>query len=158
MGFATHLGPWLLGTVKNTTGTTAGTIRNMGATVVAQTIPVTFQTFTNSLTGTIGSIPAGSLITGVQIITSTVFSSATTLKITIGGTDVATASTITSVGVTSVSIASTFAALAANTGTTDDLITYTATGSSLTTGAATVVIQYVVRNSDGAANPTNTQQ
>ena len=37
MGFATHLGPWLLGTVKNTTGTTAGTIRNMGATIVAQT-------------------------------------------------------------------------------------------------------------------------
>ena len=36
MGFASHLGPWLLGTVKNTTGTTAGTIRNMGATIVAQ--------------------------------------------------------------------------------------------------------------------------
>jgi hypothetical protein len=157
MGFATHLGPWLLGTVKNTTGTTAGTVRNMGATVVAQTIPVTFQTFTTSLTGTIGSIPAGSLITGVQIITSTVFSSATTLKITIGGTDVATASTITDVGVVGVTIASTFAALAANTGTTDDLITYTATGTALTTGAATVVITYVVRNSDGAANPTSTQ-
>jgi len=157
MGFATHLGPWLLGTVKNTTGTTAGTVRNMGATTVAQTIPVTFQTFTNSLTGTIGSIPAGSLITGVQIITSTVFSSATTLKITIGGTDVATASTITDVGFINVTIASTFAALAANTGSTDDLITYTATGSALTTGAATVVIQYVVRNSDGSANPTSTQ-
>jgi hypothetical protein len=156
MGFATHLGPWLLGTVKNTTGTTAGTIRNIGATVVAQTIPVTFSTFTN-LTGTIGSIPAGSLITGVQIITSTVFSSATTLKITIGGTDVATASTITDVGVVSVTIASTFAALAANTGTTDDLITYTATGTALTTGAATVVIQYVVRNPDGSANPSATQ-
>ena len=157
MGFATHLGPWLLGTVKNTTGTTAGTVRNLGATVVAQTIPVTFNTFAN-LTGTIGSIPAGSLITGVQIITSTVFSSATTLKITIGGTDVATASTITDVGVVAVTIASTFAALAANTGTTDDLITYTATGTALTTGAATVVITYVVRDSSGAANPTNTQQ
>jgi hypothetical protein len=158
MGFATHLGPWLLGTVKNTTGTTSGTIRNMGATVVAQTIPVTFQTFTNSLTGTIGSIPAGSLITGVQIITSTVFSSATTLKITIGGTDVATASTITSVGFIDVTISAGFAPTAANTGSTDDLITYTATGTALTTGAATVVIQYVVRNSDGAANPTSTQQ
>ena len=157
MGFATHLGPWLLGTVKNTTGTTAGTVRNMGATVVAQTIPVTFQTFTNSLTGTIGSIPAGSLILGVQIITSTVFSSATTLKITIGGTDVNTASTITSVGVTDVAIANTFAATAANTGTTDDLVTYTATGTALTTGAATVVIQYVVRNPDGSANPSATQ-
>ena len=36
MGFATHLGPWLLGTVKDTTGTTAGTVRNTGATIVAQ--------------------------------------------------------------------------------------------------------------------------
>lgn len=156
MGFATHLGPWLLGTVKNTTGTTSGSIRNMGATVVAQTIPVTFNTFAN-LTGTLGSIPAGSLITGVQIITSADFSSATTLKITIGGTDVATASTITSTGFISVTIASTFAALAANVGSTDALITYTATGSSLTTGAATVVVQYVVRNPNGAANPTSTQ-
>ena len=156
MGFATHLGPWLLGTVKNTTGTTSGTVRNLGATVVAQTIPVTFNTFTN-LTGTIGSIPAGSLITGVQIITSADFSSATTLKITIGGTDVATASTITSTGFISVTIASTFAALAANVGSTNALITYTATGSSLTTGAATVVIQYVVRDSNGNANPTSTQ-
>ena len=157
MGFATHLGPWLLGTVKNTTGTTSGTVRNMGATVVAQTIPVTFNTFTASLTGTLGSIPAGSLITGVQIITSADFSSATTLKITIAGTDVATASTITSTGFISVTIASTFAALAANVGSTDALITYTATGSSLTTGVATVVVQYVVRNPNGAANPTSTQ-
>jgi hypothetical protein len=156
MGFATHLGPWLLGTVKNTTGTTSGTIRNIGATVVAQTIPVTFGTFAN-LTGTLGAIPAGSLITGVQIITSADFSSATTLKITIGGTDVATASTITSAGFINVTIASTFASAAANTGTTDDLITYTATGTALTTGAATIVIQYVVRNSDGSANPTSTQ-
>ena len=157
MGFATHLGPWLLGTVKNTTATTARPVRNMGATIVAQTIPLPYATFSN-LTGTIGSIPAGSLITGVQLITSADFSSATTLKITIGGTDVATASTITNAGVINVSIAATFAATAANTGTTDDLITYTATGTALTTGAVTVVISYVVRDSSGAANPTNTQQ
>jgi len=44
MGFATHLGPWLLGTVKNTTGTTAGTIRNTGCTSVAQNATVAFNT------------------------------------------------------------------------------------------------------------------
>lgn len=157
MGFATHLGPWLLGTVKNTTGTVSGTVRNLGATQVAQTIPVTYSTF-SSLTGTLGAIPAGSLINSVQIITSADFSSATTLKITIGGVDVATASTITSAGFINVTIASTFAATAANVGSTDALITYTATGTALTTGAATVVIGYVVRNPNGAANPTNTQQ
>ena len=42
MGFATHLGPWLLGTVKNTTGTTAGSVQNMGGTVVAQTNSTSF--------------------------------------------------------------------------------------------------------------------
>lgn len=155
MGFATHLGPWLLGTVKNTTGTTAGTVRNMGATVVAQTIPVTASTFT-SLTGTLGSIPAGSLITDIQIITSTLFDSATTLIVAVGGTNSATATTITSAGVYPVTLATTFASTAANTGSTDSLITYTATGTP-TSGAATIVITYVVRNPNGSANPTSTQ-
>ena len=156
MAFASHLGPWLLGTVKNTTGTTAGNIRNMGSTVVAQTIPVTAATFT-SLTGTLGAIPAGALITDVQIITSTLFDSATTLIVTIGGVDTATATTITAAGVFPITLASTFASTAANVGSTDALITYTATGTP-TSGAATIVVSYVVRNSNGAANPTGSQQ
>ena len=155
MGFATHLGPWLLGTVKNTTGTTAGSVRNMGATVVSQTIPVTAATFTN-LTGTLGAIPAGALITDVQIITSTLFNSATTLIVSVGGVDTATATTITAAGVYPITLATTFASTAANVGSTDALITYTATGTPAT-GAATIVISYVVRNSNGAANPTSTQ-
>jgi hypothetical protein len=155
MGFATHLGPWLLGTVKNTTGTTAGNIRNMGSTIVAQTIPVTASTFAN-LTGTLGAIPAGALITSVQIITSTLFDSATTLIVTIGGTNTATATTITAAGVYPITLATTFASTAANVGSTDALITYTATGTP-TSGAATIVVSYVVRNGDGSANPTSTQ-
>lgn len=159
MGFATHLGPWLLGTVKNTTGTTAGTIRNTGATVVAQTVPFTFTNVNAALTGTAGAIPAGALITRVSIITSTVFSAATTLKVTIAGTDVATASTITNADVYPVTMATTFAPIAANVGSTDALVTYTFTkGSTLTTGAATLVIEYVVRDSSGnAAQPANQQ-
>jgi hypothetical protein len=155
MGFATHLGPWLLGTVKNTTGTTAGSIRNTGATVVAQTIPVTASTFVN-LTGTLGAIPAGSLITGIQIVTSTLFDSATTLIVAVGGTNSATATTITAAGVYPITLATTFASTAANVGSTDALISYTATGTP-TSGAATIVVTYVVRDSSGAANPTSTQ-
>lgn len=159
MGFATHLGPWLLGTVKNTTGTTAGLVRNTGATVVAQTIPFTYTAINTALTGTIGAIPAGACVTGVQIITSTVFSAATTLKITIGGVDFAAASTITSVGSITQALSAGFAPTAVNVGTTDALITFTATeASTLTTGAATVVITYVVRDSNGNANPTASQQ
>ena len=59
MGFASHLGPWRLGTVKDTTGTTAGTIQNMGCTVVAQSAATTVAdtTATNLFV-----LPAGSQI------------------------------------------------------------------------------------------------
>jgi hypothetical protein len=153
MGIASHLGSWLLGTVKNTTGTTAGTVRNMGATIVAQTYNLTAAQVAG-LTGSLGAIPAGSCITSVQFITSTLFASATTLKVTIGGTDYATAATITSAGVYPQTAAAGFAPTAANTGTTDDLVTFTATGTS-STGAVTIVVAYVVRSADGTFNPVS---
>ena len=160
MGFATHLGPWLLGTVKNTTGTTAGTIRNTGATVVAQPITLGFADINASLTGTIGAIPAGALITNIQYITSTVFSGATTLAISIGGQAVAaSASTITSVATVTPTIQASFIPTQVNVGTTDALITYTATeAATLTTGSVTVLITYVVRDSSGnSAQPARQQ-
>ena len=153
MGFATHLGPWLLGTVKNTTGTTAGTIRNMGATVVAQEANVVFGT----LTGTAFVLPAGALVTDVKVVTTTVFSAATTLKLSIGGTDFTTNGTITSVGSVALGANATTPGGWLNVGSTDAIVTYTMAGTSLTTGAATVIISYVVLASDGAANPTSTQ-
>jgi len=154
MGFATHLGPWLLGTVKNTTGTTAGTIRNMGATVVAQEANVVFGT----LTGTAFVLPAGALVTDVKVVTTTVFSAATTLKLSIGGTDFTTTGTITSVGSVALGANATTPGGWLNVGSTDAIVTYTMAGTSLTTGAATVIISYVVLASDGSNNPTNTQQ
>ena len=159
MGFATHLGPWLLGTVKNTTGTTAGTIENLGATVVSQTANVTFSNFESSLTGaTTMVLPAGALINHITIVTTTVFSSATTLKLDIGGVDFTTTGTITSVGGVNVNANATTPGGWLNVGATDAIIRYTATkGGTLTTGAATITIMYTVRNSDGAALPTATQ-
>ena len=156
MAFASHLGPWLLGTVKNTTGTTAGTIRNMGATVVSQTAPITFTTIEGSLTGATSIvIPAGALINHVTIVTSTVFSSATTLKFDIGGTDFTTTGTITSVGGVNVNANATTPGGWLNVGATDAVIRYTATkGGTLTTGAAIITIMYTVRESNGAANPS----
>ena len=155
MGFATHLGPWLLGTVKNTTGTTAGTVRNTGATIVAQTNNLTAAQVAG-LTGSIGAIPAGAAITSVQFITTTLFASATTLKVTIGGVDYAAAATITSAGVYPQTAAATFAPKAANVGSTDALVTFTSTGSSAT-GAVTIIIAYVVRDSNGNDFPTTFQ-
>ena len=156
MGFATHLGPWLLGTVKNTTGTTAGTVRNTGATIVAQTFDLTAAQVAAG-SGTLGYIPAGACITAVQFLTTTLFASATTLKATIAGTDVATATTITSAGTYPVTIAATFTPIQANVGATDAAITYTATGSSVT-GAVTVLVAYMVRDSSGnMAQPASQQ-
>ena len=51
MGFATHLGPWLLGTNRYTSGTTAATTENMGCTVVSQSANVVFGTLTGNLIG-----------------------------------------------------------------------------------------------------------
>ena len=155
MAFATRLGPWLLGTVKNTTGVTAGTIRNLGATTVAQTYNLTAAQVATGI-GSFDNIPAGALITGVQFLTTTLFDSATTLKLTIAGVDVNTASTITTANTIVVTNSATFTPVAANVGTTDALVSFTATGTSVT-GAVTVVITYVVRGSDGSQNQTTFQ-
>ena len=151
MGFATHLGPWLLGTVKNTTGTTAGTIRNMGATVVAQEANVVFGT----LTGTAFVLPAGAMVTHVTVVTTTVFSAATTCKLSIGGVDFTTNGTITNVGAVNLTANATTPGGWLNVGSTDAIVTYTLAGTALTTGAATIQILYAVLASDGANNPTS---
>jgi hypothetical protein len=55
-----------------------------------------------------------------------------------------------------VSPAATFTPVQANVGATDAAITFTTTGSS-STGAVTVLVAYVVRNTDGAMAPTTFQ-
>jgi hypothetical protein len=150
MGFASHLGPWLLGTVKNTTGTTAGTIRNMGATVVSQSANVVFGT----LTGTAFVLPAGAQVTAVTVVTTVVFSAATTCKLSIGGVDFTTTGTVTNVGSVSLTANATTPGGWLNVGATDAIVGYTLAGAGLTTGAATIIISYVVRADDGSANPS----
>lgn len=142
MGFATHLGPWLLGTVKE------GPTVNTGCTIVAQTDNLTAANIAG-LTGSLGYIPAGAAITSVQFLTTTLFASATTLKLTIAGVDVNTASTITAAGTIVVTNSATFTPIAANVGATDAAITFTSTGVSVT-GAVTVIIGYVVRDTNGS--------
>ena len=154
MGLATHLGPWLLGTTKNTTGTTAATTRNTGCTVVSQSADVVFGT----LTGNAISIPAGAQITSVRVVTTTVFSAATTCKLSIGGVDFTTNGTVTSVGSVVLEANATTPGGWLNVGSTDTFITYTLAGTSLTTGAATIQISYAVRDSSGnQVQPANQQ-
>jgi hypothetical protein len=151
MGFATHLGPWLLGTVKNTTGTTSGTIRNLGATVVAQEVQVVYGT----LTGQAFVLPAGSLVTDVKVVTTTVFSAATTAYLDIGGTAFTTTGTITNVGSVALAANATTPGGWLNVGSTDAIVNYTMAGTALSTGAATIIISYVVLASDGTNYPAS---
>ena len=86
MGFATHLGPWLLGTVKETTGTTAGLIRNTGLTLVAQTVKLNMVGATSAAAISVCTLPAGAHITSVVVDTLTTLSGTVTAAVLTVGT------------------------------------------------------------------------
>jgi hypothetical protein len=156
MGFATHLGPWLLGTVKDTTGTTAGLIRNTGATIVTQTKTATFA---DTGTVTLAVLPAGACITALNlVIDNTVFNGTSpTLTVKNGATTIGTITPTSGTGgqyAMTVTTTVADAAKVTNVGTTDAFITYTVSGTTVTTGSGTLIIAYIVRNSDGSAYPT----
>jgi hypothetical protein len=148
MGIATHLGPWLLGTNRYTTGTAAADTRNTGATQVVQTKAVLFN---DADAANAFVLPAGSLVVGIRFITTTTFDAASTITLSIGATAITAALTVTNPGAYSFTAAATEAAAAlwANTGTTDKFVTYTVAQGASTAGAGQIVIEYVVRNSDG---------
>jgi hypothetical protein len=159
MGFASHLGPWLLGTNKYTTGTTAGTIQNMGASIVAQTKTATFA---DTSATTLAVLPAGACITAVQLIIDGVVFNGTSPIMTIknGSTTIGTVTITSATGGQYAMAATTTVADAAkitNVGSTDAIITYTVSGTTVTTGSGTLIIAYIVRGSDGAMYPTSTQ-
>ena len=163
MGFATHLGPWLLGTVKNTTGTTAGTIRNMGATVVTQT-GLTTVNDTTAVTEFV--IPAGAQILEFIVDITTAYAGTTGNTITIqtaAGNSLATVGGATttplSVGRATVTVTGAQIGTYLNVGSTDLVVqaVYACAGTA-SGGAATITCVYVVKDSNGSANPTATQQ
>lgn len=148
MGIATHLGPWLLGTSRYTTGTTAATTRNTGATIVSQDKAVAYN---DADAATAFCLPAGSRIVSLQFITIDAFDAATTITLSLDGTAITGATTVTDAGLVTFSpVASdAVATLWSNTGTTDKLVTYTVSQGASTNGAGVLVANYVVRNSDG---------
>ena len=160
MGFATHLGSWLLGTVKNTTGTTAGTVQNLGATSVGQTFTVNYS---DAAGATAFVVPAGAIITNIAFYSTVAFvGTSPTIKVTVAGTDVTTAVAMTSGTAfnSTLTLASTTAAAGVlnNVGATDAFVTYTVGGTGLSAGTGTLLVEYIVRGSDGAMFPTATQQ
>jgi len=159
MAIATHLGPWLLGTVKNTTGTTAGTIRNTGATTVTQT---GVTTVSNTSATTLFVLPAGSQILDFTVDITTAYAGTTGNTITLATSTGTTLGTVGGATTTPLSVGrATFTITGAsigtyvNVGTTDVIIqaTYACAGTA-SGGAATVTCTYTVRNSDGTFQPT----
>ena len=155
MAFASHLGAWLLGTVKNTTGTTAGTIRNMGYTMVGQNKAVVYN---DTAASQAFVLPAGSYIQEINLNqATTTFTSGTsgTFTVYLNGTSIG-AVTITTgtAGVLTIAPSTQAqAALWSNVGTTDAIITYT--GATLNAGSGQLFVEYGVRNSDGTFAPTS---
>jgi hypothetical protein len=173
MGFATHLGPWLLGTVRNTTGTTVGTIENCGATVVTQTFKKNYTgQAASATTDTICVLPAGAQIVDIFIDTTVAFTGSTAANVSIGdGTTAAlywAATDVTAVGRAAISnaaaklgawcgAASTASPNGIGIGATDVKIiaTMTPTVAAVTAGTVQYTIMYVVADSNGSQFPAS---
>jgi hypothetical protein len=158
MAIATHLGPWLLGTVKDTTGTTAGTIRNIGATHSIQFKAVAYgdttaQTF-------LAAVPAGAVLQSIQFLTTTAYTTtAPTFAFFVNGTAInsATAPAGTTAGTTGrggFTLGTSNPGLVNNVGTTDAIVSFTQVNGGGGTGAGILELSYIVRNSDGTIQPT----
>jgi len=162
MGLASHLGPWLLGTVKNTTGSTAGTLRNMGATTVSQSIAVLYTDIT---AGTYAfTIPAGSQILDAQFNTTVAYATTTpTYALFVNAVAINTAangSVFTNTGIVNLLLGNNNAAgavLCSNVGTGDAIITFTQANVTATSGAGILTMRYIVKQSDGTYVPTAQQ-
>ena len=75
MSIVTFTGPIKAGDVLNTTGTTAGTIKNVGFVVMAQAVPIT-QAGTAAALATAIVIPANSHIVNIQLLITTAWDGA----------------------------------------------------------------------------------
>lgn len=88
MGTTTFTGPVKAGDVLNTTGSTPGTIKNVGTLVAAQSAAIT-QSTTASATSIV--IPANSTIIDIELFVTTAWSSATTTyTVSVGTSSTAT--------------------------------------------------------------------
>ena len=174
MGFATHLGPWLLGTVKDTTGAVSGTVRNMGSTLVSQTkkIDYTGTTVAAPLTTQIAALPAGAQIVEIRVDTLVAFTGSTAANVVVGVSG-STAAYVASTDITpqgrmaNSAFAAKLGAWAgaataaspngAGVGATDVLVNavLSPTVATATAGTVQYTIAYAVANSNGSQSPVS---
>jgi len=147
MAFTTFSGPVRSGTVRE------GAARNCGVVVLAQTKVVNFGDAAGSEACI---IPAGAQILRATFNTTTTFTAASTIVVSVGGTAINSATTITTGGPYAISItASQAVGQALNVGTSDVAVTYTLSVGASTAGQGTLIIEYIQRTSDGLINPAS---
>jgi len=104
MGTTTFTGPIKAGNVLDTTGSTAGTVKNVGYCVMAQTVALT-QAATTSATATTICIPANSHILQIQLLNTAGWSGASPV-ISVGTTtsanELASSVTVSAIGINTI--------------------------------------------------------
>jgi len=158
MGIATHLGPWLLGTVKDNAG------RNVGATTVSQSYTAPASVILTSPTAQqMFVLPAGAKIIRFNVEVTVALTTATNCGLVIGDSGTSnkyvttfnTGATVAKVAQATVDAAMQVAQTN-NIGTSDVAIygTFTAATGNAAAGNIVVTVEYIVRNSDGSlTNP-----
>jgi len=144
MGTTTFTGPIKAGNVLNTTGTTPGTVKNVGFVAMAQTASITqagsYPTAYN--TGIV--IPAYSHILNIQFLNSLAWATTNTLSV---GTSATATELVASVAMTQGQVSAspgasqTRTALWSNTGATDVIIYVLSTNTGA--GVGDIVVRYL---------------
>jgi hypothetical protein len=151
MAFSTFTGPVRSGTVRNTTGTTLGTIDNTGVVVLSQTANLGLTTSAPFV------LPAGSQILNIFIDVTTTFTTSATLAVGDGTTvdKYVTAITTPAAGRQTITFSAAQLTAISNIGTSDVKITVTMAGTTAVAGAGFITIGYVQKTSTGTEVPAS---
>ena len=152
MGFASHRGPWRLGTVLE------GSARNAGVTVVSQSATVSY---TDTTAKNLFILPAGAQVIAVYIDVITAFTGTGTDLLDIGKTGTANFfvndADVSATGHFVATLVAGNLATIYNIGTSDVQVTatYIDQSSNAGAGSARVTFLYAVKDENGAENPTS---
>jgi hypothetical protein len=145
MSITTFTGPIKAGNVLNTTGTTAGTVKNVGFVMMAQTVPITQAGSATALnTGIV--IPAYSHIVQIQMLNTVGFSGASS-NISLGtsatATELVAATSVANIGITGLTPGTdaTRSALWSNVGASDVIVYALSTNTGA--GVGDLVVRYI---------------
>jgi hypothetical protein len=145
MGITTFTGPIKAGNVLNTTGTTAGTIKNVGFVMMVQTVPIT-QAGSATAYKTAIVIPAYSHIVNIQVLATVAWSGASS-SVSIGtsatATELVSAQNLTTIGLHALTPGTdaTRTAKWSDVGTTDQIIYVLSANTGA--GVGDIVVRYI---------------